>query len=749
MAKLSESKKVELLEESVLNNDLEKVKEFMTELKPIEFTAKALGLACRFSGAEMVKLLIDNGATLSYELTPNLKRKYDCRIAINKTDDMPINFSKYLFPQYEVEGYLNKIIDDPERIKVLDILYENNMGDFQELLYWAILYRDDLIFNELIRLGVKKLSEYRTDIVGGRVPNNYLNSFGRYDRAVFQRFIHKYDGQELKTMLNNFLSCMSIDKITLFLSDFYERDWATYAGKEKFISKFCSEELFDFFVKKTSMVDKVKKWDLMLGIIEQNNPSAMQYALNEKWLSKPKEIDELFEYAQSKKDITPEFLGYILEKKNESYAEILKSVEETLTLEDKPLSAAELKKLWGTKKLDDGTLMITSYKGDEQDVIIPEMIGKAKITAIDSEAFSPDAPRLNPLQQKARKEITSVVFPGTIVKIPSFVFGREHDKLKSVLINEGTTEICAQAFSDCSGLEEVSMPNSIEKIGDRVFYNCKALSSANMPEGITIGENAFCRCDSLADDTGKIIVQENLYDLYNPIGGDYLSKELQISPLILGDDIKNIDIEIYRRPQIICRQHSSSDALIDVDSISVGEEVSFGRFPAEEDYIVQPLKWKVLAKENGAALLITEKNIMGQQYNTNWSVYQTGTWEESYLRELLNEGFLNVAFTEKELMQIQGGPETEDKAFLLSIDEVEKYMDTEESRKSEPTEYAAGQIAFNFGSGERYWLLRTMANGKWDSVAVSNESGEIDATGSRPTFSNSDIRPAIWVKNVK
>ena len=80
MASVSESKKVELLEKAVFSNDKAEVEKIMGAYSPFEFTARALGIAIRFCDADMVKLLLDGGCSFEYELTPQLKRKYDCYI---------------------------------------------------------------------------------------------------------------------------------------------------------------------------------------------------------------------------------------------------------------------------------------------------------------------------------------------------------------------------------------------------------------------------------------------------------------------------------------------------------------------------------------------------------------------------------------------------------------------------------------------------------------------------------------------
>ena len=114
MAKLSNLKKVELLEQTVLKKDIDEVKRILKEEAPIEFTARAIGLACRFVGPQMVEALLDGGASLSFILTPAFKRKYDCRIKISNSYDEKINFEYFLLPAYKVRGYDLEIIPDSE-----------------------------------------------------------------------------------------------------------------------------------------------------------------------------------------------------------------------------------------------------------------------------------------------------------------------------------------------------------------------------------------------------------------------------------------------------------------------------------------------------------------------------------------------------------------------------------------------------------------------------------------------------------
>lgn len=60
--------------------------------------------------------------------------------------------------------------------------------------------------------------------------------------------------------------------------------------------------------------------------------------------------------------------------------------------------------------------------------------------------------------------------------------------------------IGAYAFSKCSGLVAVQLPNSIKTINDCAFYWCDNLKSLTLPSNLeTIGKAAFSHCEKLTD----------------------------------------------------------------------------------------------------------------------------------------------------------------------------------------------------------------------------------------------------------
>ena len=67
-----------------------------------------------------------------------------------------------------------------------------------------------------------------------------------------------------------------------------------------------------------------------------------------------------------------------------------------------------------------------------------------------------------------------------------------------MVIKEGTKGIAASAFSNCSGLTSITIPNTVTNIGEKAFYECNSLTFVNIPNNVTsIGANAFYNCCSL------------------------------------------------------------------------------------------------------------------------------------------------------------------------------------------------------------------------------------------------------------
>ena len=128
---------------------------------------------------------------------------------------------------------------------------------------------------------------------------------------------------------------------------------------------------------------------------------------------------------------------------------------------------------------------ITKYIGSGGAVEIPEKIDGKTVTAIGKFAFS------------YCTSIKSVTIPEGVTSIELDAFGN-CTSLESVTILDGVTSIGGAAFYNCTSLESVTIPDSVTSIGAEAFYNCTNLKNVTIPEGVTdIGSFAFYKCKNL------------------------------------------------------------------------------------------------------------------------------------------------------------------------------------------------------------------------------------------------------------
>jgi len=182
----------------------------------------------------------------------------------------------------------------------------------------------------------------------------------------------------------------------------------------------------------------------------------------------------------------------------------------------------------------------------------------------------------------------------------------------------------------------------------------------------------------------------------------------------------------------------------------VGELYTFGTYQREE------IQWQVLAVEEDRALLVSRYALDAQVYHVEW---EDVTWETCTLRSWMNEEFLNEAFTAAEQKRIltttvaaEGNPtyqtdpgnDTQDKIFLLSLQEVLTYMPREEDRKCGVTAYAKEQEVWVNSDGYCDWWLRNPGN-FGDNALVIYNSGSFSEEGDDVIYCDRGIRPALWL----
>ena len=97
--------------------------------------------------------------------------------------------------------------------------------------------------------------------------------------------------------------------------------------------------------------------------------------------------------------------------------------------------------------------------------------------------------------------LTSITIPESVTSIGEDAFSW-CTGLTSVHIPESVTSIGEEAFTGCTGLTSITIPNSVTSIGDRAFWACEGLTSITISESVTsIGVQAFNGCSGLTSIT--------------------------------------------------------------------------------------------------------------------------------------------------------------------------------------------------------------------------------------------------------
>ena len=135
---------------------------------------------------------------------------------------------------------------------------------------------------------------------------------------------------------------------------------------------------------------------------------------------------------------------------------------------------------------DNGTISIRGLLDEQlEEVYIPQQIGGYPVTSIGASAFS-NCSRL-----------TVVTIPESVRDIGEGAFFG-CSSLTSIEIPEGVTSIREDTFSGCSSLKSVKIPENVTRIENSAFSDCGSLTSIEIPKGVTyIEAGAFSQCDSL------------------------------------------------------------------------------------------------------------------------------------------------------------------------------------------------------------------------------------------------------------
>ncbi len=235
-----------------------------------------------------------------------------------------------------------------------------------------------------------------------------------------------------------------------------------------------------------------------------------------------------------------------------------------------------------------------------------------------------------------------------------------------------------------------------------------------------------------------------------------------------------------------------------ISEAGIGDIISLGTYEQNgmEADGMEPMRWKVLDIQDGKMLVIADRVIDSYCYNKTDSAEQTPgmTWQDCSVRQFLNGDFLDTCFTPEEAALIQtthltnpsssdflndywggydapydvlgnqihtDGPETNDKIFLLSVEEVLKYMGDEDdycpsdsypfnmmvgascrSVKCSTAVRHTGNVYYESQTSDGCWMTRTLSDPNEAVVYLTSNGSFFNWYSNQVGLG---LRPAMWI----
>ena len=139
--------------------------------------------------------------------------------------------------------------------------------------------------------------------------------------------------------------------------------------------------------------------------------------------------------------------------------------------------------------------------------------GKTDITSFEELQYFTGLEVISQMAFSGCSGLTSITIPNSLTSIGDYAFNG-CSGLTSVTIPNSVTSIGYNAFSGCTGLTSVIIPNSVTSISSLAFQNCIGLTSVTIPSSIkSIGTNPFSGCSGL--NSVAVDADNSIYDSRN------------------------------------------------------------------------------------------------------------------------------------------------------------------------------------------------------------------------------------------
>ena len=236
----------------------------------------------------------------------------------------------------------------------------------------------------------------------------------------------------------------------------------------------------------------------------------------------------------------------------------------------------------------------------------------------------------------SRRSVKTVVMEDGVTDIGDFAFC-ECSKLTDVVIPDSVTRIGAAAFYGCSSLTGAVIPRNVTSIGRCAFLECIALESVTIPEGVTsIEDSAFIGCSKL----DQVVIPDSVTSMGSrvfggcsslsgitiPAGVTSLEKEVLANcknlkyVVILNDDIYiEDDAFISSDPVLYGRRNSAAEEFASTHGCAFREYMDGMEIPGDE-----PSQEDLIDISNAVVLGLSKVYYSGTPLGQSYEVYVDG-----------------------------------------------------------------------------------------------------------------------------
>ncbi len=199
------------------------------------------------------------------------------------------------------------------------------------------------------------------------------------------------------------------------------------------------------------------------------------------------------------------------------------------------------------KVTDAGEIEITGCKADATSVEIPAEIDGKSVTSIGKWAFSDCT------------SLAEIIIPDDVTSIKVGAF-HGCTSLAEIIIPEGVTSIEGAVFQKCTSLTEITIPNGVNSIMGYTFDCCSNLSSITIPDSIiSIENNAFLNCPNIEkvyidnltswcnidfESPSANPLETNVFDLFANNANLYVNGKLE-TEIIIPNDVTSIGDYVF------------------------------------------------------------------------------------------------------------------------------------------------------------------------------------------------------------